>query len=318
MNANNAPRSADQLSCGMQNRLTSKQKMERLRAALRQGERTTDKPLLDKLERCGTDWNRRFPCRSPACVPCRHRHIRQEQRITANWFGDRDNSDLAFVSVVLGSASRIDDVSAVIASSREATRKRVSACRRDDPRWNGVYLSAWHEIDAVGADHMPLLPPQRRNLVEQIASMASDQLAPMWLPSWHGIIRLNGLSADDVACQFRRTWKVERQVDVRAFDLNLPVATNLAKVTSYANKFECKVSLTGQIKEPWPVMWQAEFFGWLNSAQRNPFESLRMTVNQRMPRQEIEVCKAVESLSPMPFVHSLSGVPMSYNTRRWA
>lgn len=317
MTINNAARTADELSCAMPQNLTSNQKMDRLRAALRHGWNPTDQPLLNKLERCGVDWSGRFPCRSPACVRCRHSHIRQEQRITADWFGTHDNSDLALVSVVLGGTSEIGDVSSMIASSREATRKRVTACRRDDPRWNGVYLSGWHEIDAVGAEHIPLLPPQRRGLVEQIAPMAFDRLEPMWLPSWHGIIRLNGLSADEVAFQFRRTWKIERQVDVRAFDLNLPVATNLAKVTSYANKFDCSLSLIGRINEPWPIVWQTEFFGWLNSAQRNPFESLRMTVNQRIPQEDDGVRKAVECLSPMPFTHSLSGVPMLYNTGRW-
>lgn len=297
---------------------TAKQRMERLRNALREQRNPTDKPLLDKLERCRVDWHCRYQCRSPACLRCRGANIRHQQRGTSEFLGHFPNAKLAWVSVVLGATSDIEGVTAIIEKSRRDTKNRFVSARSRDDRWNDTYLRAWHEIDAVGAEHMPLLPPDRRDLVPSLAPMAAYTLTPTWLPTWHGILWTEHLSPEDIGNQLRRQWPLDHQVHVQPFDQGKTVKANLDNLTSYANKFHCSISLMDGFKEPWPVHWQTQFFGWLNEGRRNPFEGLRMSVNPGYPKQQIEVCKAVESVSPMPFIHSFSGLPMHYNTGRRA
>lgn len=315
---NNALRPAAQLSCGMPANLTAKQRMDRLRNALREQRNPTDKPLLGKLDRCAVDLNARYRCRSPACIRCRFINIRRQQRGSFELLGHFPNENLAFVTVVVGATIDINGVSSLIKKSRQDTINRFAAARAADDRWDGTYLRAWHEIDAAGIEHMPLLPPQRLKLVPSLTPMGADTTAAMWIPTWHGIMWLNGLSVREVTNQLGRQWNLEHQVDVEPFDPKKPVTANLAKLTSYANKFHCSISLDGKRTEAWPIHWQTEFFGWLDNAQRNPFESLRMTINQRYPKEAVEVCDAVRALSPMPFIHSSNGVPMHYNTGAWA
>lgn len=302
----------------MKKKLTPKERLDRLRDALRAKQNPTDDALLTKLERCGVDWNERYRCRTPACPRCRRINIGQQQRESVRMLGNLENTDLAFVTVVLGATSNIQGVGAMIAKSRQDTINRFAAARRYDDRWHGTYLRAWHEIDAVGAEHMPLLPPKRKGLVPSFGPMPADSLTPMWVPTWHGIMLLDDLSVQEVTDEFRRQWKLDYQVDVRPVTAHKAVNENLAGITSYANKHHTTVALSDRQSDPWPVHWQAQYFGWLNATQRNPFESLRMSIGQHSPREELEVCEAVESLPPMPFIHSSTSVPMSYNTGGWA
>lgn len=291
-------------------KLTAKEKMDRLRKALLESRNVTDAALLAKLDRCRTDWNQRYRCRSPACHVCRRRHVAREQKIIQNTFGERPNDELAFVSVVIGSTGHVNQIGNIIHKCRQDTRNRMKACRRLDRRWEGVCVSGWFEIDAVGADHVPLLPPQRRRLVDQLAVPGFDAWGPTWLPSWHGIVHLNGLSPQTVAAEFRRQWPLDRQVHVAPFDLSLPVDDNLASVTAYSNKFDCSIKLQRNVVEVWPAQWEAELFGWLNSGTRNAWEALRMWIGQPHPRQNSAPVVESEDDIPMPFVHSFTGDSM--------
>lgn len=317
MNLNNAPVPADDVFCCMQQKLTARQRMDRLRAALKAGHDPTDQPLLDRLEACGVGWNGRYRCRTPACFRCRFINIRKQQRDSVDLLGHFGNDDLAWVTVVIGATSNINGVTNLIAKNRQDTRNCVVSARLRDPRWHGTYLRAWHEIDAVGADHMPILPPDRKTLIPALAPIAAQTALPTWLPTWHGLMFRNGLSDHEIKYQFRRQWKLDHQVDVRPLDTSKTVDANLSELSSYSNKFHTTTTLDGGLKDPWPVTWETKFFGWISSVQRNPFESLRMTVHQSFPKEEIEVCKAVDCLSPMPFMHSFTGVPMYNNTEGW-
>lgn len=301
----------------MRKKMGARERVERLKEETRAGRNATDKRLLEKLESCGVRLDGAFRCRTPACFRCRCINIRKQQRETALWLGHLRNEDLAFVTVVVGATNNTSGLSSLITKSRQDTRNCFVAARRRDPRWNGTHLRAWHEIDAVGAEHLPILPPKRKTLVPLLARMAAGTPVT-WLPTWRGLMWTNGLPADEIAAQFRRQWKHEHQVDVRMLKMTNTLRANLNNISSYANKFHTTVSLNGKVKEPWPVSWEAAYFGWLDSAQRNPFESLRLSVRQHVPNDQIEVCRAVEALSPMPFIHSFTSVPMCNNTGAWA
>ena len=232
-------------------------------------------------------------------------------------FDGAANDDLALVSVVLEGTRSVEDIRRIMAQAKEATRKRIAACRAGSARWNGLCMAGWHEIDAISPDQFQFLPPRRHKLLGQLAPVDWDQPGPTWLPTYHGICFLGGLAIQEVAEKFRRQWPVIGQVDIRPFDPAKPVEENIDDVTRYANKFTCETNLSadvigGKIVEPWPVEWQAEFFTWLQHAQRNPFEFLRFSVNPKAndlleaPPERYEVRSM--SVEPMPFTHSSSGL----------
>lgn len=315
---NNAMLPSDAVTCGMQKKIGARERLERLKAQLALEVNNTDRCLLKKLEACGAAQSERYRCRTPACFRCRCINQRKQQRETASYLGHFKNDDLVWVTVVHGATSHIDGLSSLIKKGRQDTRNCFVSARRRDPRWNGTHLMAWHEIDAVGAEHLPLLPPKRKSLVPLLAPMAAETSSPTWVPTWHGLMWTNGLSANEIKVQFGRQWKHEHQVDVQMLDLRKSLQANLSYLSAYANKFQTTVSLDSKVTEPWPITWEAKFFGWIDAAQRNPFESLRMSVRQHVPEVKLEVCRPVEVLSPMPFTHSFTSVPMHNNTGAWA
>lgn len=303
----------------MQQKLTARQHLDRTQRAIRLGLNATDRPLIEKLEACGKKGvNNEYRCHTAVCYRCRCINQRKQQRESINLLGHFENHELAFVTVVLGATNNIDRLKPLITKSRQDTRNCFVAARRRDPRWDGTYFKAWHEIDAVGAEHIAILPPDRLALIPRLAPMAADTLSPTWLPTFHGMMFTNGLTLDEIKFQFRRQWKLDHQVEIEAFHDWKPVATNIANIASYANKFHTTVSLVGGVRELWPASWAATFFGWSNSAHRNAFEALRMTVNQYDRKEELEVCRVAESLSPMPFIHAFTSDPIHNNTGGWA
>lgn len=298
----------------MTQKLTMHGHAARIRNELRLDRNRTDKLLLHRLERCAVDWHGRYRCGSPACVRCRYINIRHQQRGTVEMLGHFTNRELAWVTVVLGATTDVRGVTTLIEKSRRDTKNRFVAARAKDQRWNDTYFRGWHEIDAVGPEHMPLLPPNRRELIPALAPMAAGSLTPTWLPTFHGLLVVNGLSVEEVADELRCQWQLPHQVHVAPLDPMKALRANLEKLTSYANKFHCSISLMDGLSEQWPIHWQTQFFGWLHDGKRNPYEGLRMSINQANPKQELEVCRAVEAVSPMPFIHSFSGLPMQNNT----
>lgn len=316
--SNNAAAGEALLPCSMKKRCNPDADLRKLVAELHARRNPTDPSLLAELQRCGADWkDGRYACATAACPRCRRNNIKRQQRETLRLLDGFQNEELAFVTVVVGGTTDIMDVGRMIRKSRQDTVNRFAAARRADRRWDDTYLRAWHEIDAAGAEHMPLLPPDRRALVPSFGPMPAHSLTPMWVPSWHAIMFTNGLPLDEIAWQFRKQWKLENQIDVKALWPHKLVAENLKGITSYANKHHTTVSLADNQIDRWPVHWQAQYFGWLHQNGRNPFESLRMSINQYEPKVQITVRKAVEPLSPMPFVHSFTSDYVSYNTGRW-
>ena len=317
MTINNALAPAADVSCVMQQKLNVRQRLERLVDELRADRNPTDKALLDRVKACGVAWDGRYLCRTPACFRCREINIRKQQRETFNLLSHFSNYELAWVTVVLGATSNIKGLTPLIAKSRQDTRNCFVAARRRDPRWHDTYLRAWHEIDAVGADHLPILPPDRKRLIPALAPMAAQTLDATWIPTWHGLMFRNGLSDNEIKCQLSRQWKLDHQVDVQTLDPVKTLAANLKTLSGYPNKFHTTVTLEsekGPIDDPWPVSWEAKFFGWINAAQRNPFESIRMTIQQFVPMPVAEIPDSIECLSPMPFTYSFTRVPMYNNT----
>ena len=259
----------------------AKEGLKLLQAHMRADPKRPSQALVRLTEGCGVRWGGDYECRSPACPDCLRRHISREQRVAQSWFGQHDNSDLAMVSVVLEASSDVTGIGDAIVRSRDANRNRFKACRRKSARWDGVYLAGWHEVDAVAADQISLLPPERRELIEQLVPWSLSSGGPAWVTTYHGIVHLNGLAPQDIELAFRRQWPLERQVHVQGFKPYRPVLVNINRIVSYVHKFACTVKLNDGYVEPWPISWQSDYFGWLQGAQRNAFETLRFTVGPK-------------------------------------
>ncbi len=151
---NNAPVPAANVSCGMNQKLNVRQRLERLLNELRQGRNPTDKALLDRLLACGVAWDGRHLCRTPACFRCREINIRKQQRETFNLLGHFQNHDLAWVTVVLGATSNINGLTPLtplIAKSGRDTRNCFVAARRGDATAiaaSAIQCGARHTSDA--------------------------------------------------------------------------------------------------------------------------------------------------------------------------
>lgn len=292
----------------MKPRQTARERMNRLRAALRGDEREDRQALADRLEGCAVRWEGRFPCRSPACPRCRWTHIRRQQRITRDWFDHHRNDDLAYVSVVLAATTEVSALADIIAKSKEATRKRLAACRKSSSRWDGVYLRGWHEIDALSSDQVPVLPPDRRAKIEPLVAWSAEPTRPIWIGTYNAVVFLNGFDPQDLRLEFQRQWKLAGQVHVDGFWDHRSVTENLNRIVSYGNKFGCETHLQDNIIQPWSPSWEAEYFSWLQNAQRNPFEALTFSVYPKLTVEEINTSVPSHSLEPMPC--SFSTVPM--------
>ena len=108
--------------------------------------------------------------------------------------GDFENEQLAMVTVVTGGTTEINNVGAMIRKCRQDSVNRFASARRKDARWNDTYLRSWVEIDAAGAEHMPLLPPDRKGLVPLLCPMPADSLTPLWMTSFRPpAVRMRGL-----------------------------------------------------------------------------------------------------------------------------
>lgn len=257
--------------------------------------------LAQRLDECRSRWNGHFECRSPACRGCCGRYITREQRVAQAWFGDYHHSNLAFLTVVLEAASSTAAIADIITRSRTATRNRLKACRRQSAKWNDVHILGWHEFDAVAPEHIPLLPGNRRPLVEKLAPWSISSGGPAWIGTYHSIVHLNGLSVSDVDYEFRRQWPVDGQVKVEQF-YKEPVAGSIDRIVSYANKFTCLTSLSDFQVKPWPVAWKADFFQSIQDIQRNPFEALRFSVGPNQGAVNAVISNNTsQSIQPMPW-----------------
>ena len=82
--------------------------------------------LLSRMNRCGSDdWNGHFTCRTPGCDSCRGRYIASQRRQAIRRFANTENSDLAFVSIVIGAGDSVDDVANLFAKFKKDLRNDV-------------------------------------------------------------------------------------------------------------------------------------------------------------------------------------------------
>lgn len=295
--------------------VTSKEKMDRLRSALLEEQSEASRNLIRRLDSCGVDWkDGRYSCRSPACSSCRRTYIRAEQRKTRNFFIDASNHDLAFATVVLGGSRDLDEVGTLIERGYRATRNRVNAERRMSARWSGLSVRGWYEVDAIGPEHYGQVLPKRRALLDEIAPMYDGQNGPTWVPTFHAIIRLNGIDYGQVQASFAQQWSAPAQVHIEPLNAYKSVDENIDAIVGYSNKHKSEIKLenpnrSSSIIVPWSSSWSVSYYGWLG-LKRNGFEFLRFSIGPKHKDHQKIVEQNVIELLPM--LYEFNTFPMLY------
>lgn len=301
-------------------RRTKYERAERLKAALAERTAVNDRgaTVAELMERCGVDWKGRFECRSPGCPRCRRKNIIRQQRRIQETFKGFENSEMAFITIVLPAVRDVADLHAVLKKGLSDLRNRVRACRRVSKLWNDIAVVGWMEIDAISVEQMPFVAPERRDLLLNLGSFGCDTQGPIWVPTIHAIVYLGHTTLASLAGAIEHQWPLQGQTNVRPFWPDHIFESNIDMLVGYVNKFACSTNLCadvngGKITDPWPPAWEAHLLHWLHSDHRNAFERLRFSIGQKRDKASVVAVPEtgpVESTSgadPMPFTTLCEG-----------
>lgn len=281
---------------------TPREKFARLRTALHERREARADILLGEFEDCGRKWKGSYRCGSPGCPTCRHLISNAEKLRAERAFLGADNDDLGLLTSVYATTTDLADIKTLKRRTYDVKRKRLEKLRSLDARWNDFAEEGWWELDAVGADHLPHLFPQRRALLETLGVNHRPDVAT-WVLTSHSIVYCGGLTHREIERAFVHTWSLPNQVHIRPFDLHYPVDFNVREIAGYATKFASTVELEGKdirggkVYYPWPVSWNADLFTWMYHNHRSARELLRFRIGQAKLSVEYS---SVTLLEPMP------------------
>jgi hypothetical protein len=266
--------------------ITPKEKLARLREKLQASRSNSEQAYLADLDDCGVKWSGRYRCNSVGCPRCTRKIISQQQKKARAFFADAYNPDMAFMTVVGPGTQDLDEADDFIEAMDKANRYRVTAGRSSSARWNDFAMFGAFELDAVGAEHVPLLGSERQALLAEVAPVSMRQDGPTWVPTYHALVHVGRLGIIEIQEAFARTWPVPGQVHVKPFETVRSVEANIDKLVSYSLKNSCEITLPKQLPNgqwdklqvPWPVSWQADYGTWLHQ-RRNGFEYLRFSIS---------------------------------------
>ncbi|MXP42535.1 hypothetical protein GRI75_12880 [Altererythrobacter soli] len=222
-------------------------------------------------------------------------------------FTGADNEDLGLLTLVHAATLDVEEIGDLQRKSHDVMRKRIGTLRSPCSPFNGFAANGWFEVDAVSAEHMAYLFPQRRQLLEELA-IPLRYSDPTWIVTSHSIVYLNGMPLAEVKKSLSTMWELPSQMDLRGLRDWNRVEDNLEGIAGYATKFCCTVELKadvegGKVFMPWPMNWEADLCAWMNSYQRDTRELLRFSIGQaRVPVEPA----SVPLIEPMPFTWSIS------------
>jgi hypothetical protein len=235
----------------------------------------------DRRKNCLSQWPPM--CRSPACPSCR----RWLSKIWCSRAADRmihaDNDRCYLITIMLARSGSLDAVRDVSRQLRTDLRNLRDRSARRDWRWRSVEMNGQVEVDALGADDIRLLPPQRKNVIEALPVFGgSDGFATydqtvIWVSHVHIVCHAPHLDEDDLCAVFQRQWAgASRRVDIRPFREG-DAGANAAAIIGYACKHEMRLALKDGFNLCWPIAVQAAYWGWLHG-MRNGLAPLRVRI----------------------------------------
>lgn len=296
-------------------------RFRRLKSALRAEWSRPAMALYGRLQKCGgPDWGHRYTCRTAACPVCRDRYIAAQRRAAERRWAGAENSELALLSIVLGATQNVEEIGQIAHREAKNLRNRIAAERRASGLWGPFEAVVWLEVDAIDLEDFARLGPAKREQVGEWMTVMQGQTGVVWLPSWHGIVRLGpALDVGQVGEAFRRQWPGHRQVHLRPFHVDRALTANISGVINYGNKHACTTDYydaeTGEITpREWDTSWLGTYYAWLHGWSRG-FQSLRVSVRAAKPKRVLDLTtnsnEEIE-LEPLPFVHSSSHFDRDY------
>lgn len=297
----------------------------RLINALAYSSQPTASRLQQRLGQCGGEgWNGAFTCRTPGCRRCRDRYVGQQRRAAEHRFAKLGNSNLASFNIIIGATSDLREIGAIWTKFRKDVRNLRDSLRRISPRWNGLQLLVWLEVDAFdGADFVHLGPDKKRQY-DELPPFTVCSTQPVWVVTAHGILAHTGIDLGRAKDQFERRWPGFHRVHMEPFDHTNSVTGNISGVVNYALKHRCEVKL-GRYKEPWPMVWMADFYAYLHGWSRG-FHSTRISLNEPSTKDihaeysekklKTSYTDNIDNTYPLPLLYDYSSFPTPFNWTR--
>lgn len=275
-------------------------------------------PLRQRLSKCGEDghwmWNE-WRCHSPACVRCRGRYTRKQERQLSAALGDATNADLSMFTIMFDVASEADDIGPIWLKAKSDLRNRVNAMRRTNPRWDRVAMTGWVEADPIIYDDMARLGTQQRAMLAGLNTPCwRADGGPAWVVHIHGITYHPKIDWQETQAALSAQWQGERRVHVQPFDASKGVDTNIGGVVRYATKYRAGRWMGGGF-DYWPAAWMAEYYDWADRFSQG-WQSMRFRMNGKAMTDSCEDNNALSIdlsyIEPMYTTSSFNSYPILY------
>lgn len=261
---------------------TAMSDLDRLAQALLYAETAPATDLYARMNRC------RFPtrCGLAACPPCRRRYIGSQQKAARSKLAGHGNADLGFLSLVVGATTEVLEVEGMFRGAKKVLKNLIEAQRRQRKRWNALQALLWLEVDAVAAEDIDKLPPDKRQQYGEFGINCADPSRPVWIVTVHGIIAHPGIEIQEVRMELEDRWSKSRQVKLKAFYSHQTPEQNIDGVIGYSLKHLLRIhfgwSDGHRVEETWPAAWSAEYYTDLFSWTHG-FKSQRMSLSAYDP-----------------------------------
>ncbi len=301
-----------------QNSVPHRHRFKRLRSALRAASSHSSLALAleSRLQKCGgPEWGNRFTCRKHACPACRDRSIAAERRKAERHFAGAQNTEMALLTVILGTVRDVKDIADVMSKARKDLRNLIDAERRRSRLWDPVEVMVWLETDACDLADYARLGPDKQIQVAEFMPVFAQTEGVVWIPSLHGIVRFGpGLDAVRVRAAFERKWPGHKRVDVEPFWADQTLNQNLGRIINYACKHTCTTDYydaeTGEITPcEWETSWLKDYYTWLSEWSRG-FQATRIFLRAKKQKRKKRTASRFDEnnndIEPLPFVYGNS------------
>ena len=225
--------------------------------------------LFERLNMCGEErgylpYRYNFRCNQPSCPSCRSRFRRRIIKDAQSIFSTSSNSSCGFFTIILRPSDTAPDACAEFDNARQKLRNIGTKYRQ---RWQGLRIVAALEMDAIDYEGLGQLSSQRSELLDTLGCTPAASGAPVWLPSIHGIVQLNGVAHQEFRDHLAERWRAPRQVHVEPFYEDRSVLENVAHTLRYATKHLCATEIRGAL-DTWPSKWISEYYSALYSSSK--------------------------------------------------
>lgn len=237
--------------------------------------------LRQRLSKCGEDghwmWNE-WRCHSPACVRCRGRYTRKQERQLSAALGNATNADLSMFTIMFGVANEADDIGPIWLKAKSDLRNRVNAMRRASSRWDRVAMTGWVEADPIVFDDMAVLGTQQRTMLAGLNTPCwRADGGPAWVVHIHGVAYHPTIDWQTTQAAFAAQWPGERRVHVQPFYADKSVDANIGGVVCYSTKYRAGRWMGGGF-DYWPAPWMAEYYDWADRFSQG-WQSMRFRMS---------------------------------------